>query len=152
MNILRMEKKYLHWGHDISPEEKPYEVGLNMFVSLKKSQNFIGRQIMEKNLHKDCNKRLVFLTLENSENPGSPLLLHEEPIYMNNKIVGKTTSGNYSFYFKKNMSIGLIKLDDNFKIKDLINNQFEIEVAKKRYEAKLNLEPLHDPKNKYIRE
>ena len=26
---LRMEKGYLHWGHDISPEENQYEAGLN---------------------------------------------------------------------------------------------------------------------------
>jgi len=25
MDILRMENGYLHWGHDISPEENQYE-------------------------------------------------------------------------------------------------------------------------------
>ena len=40
------------------------------------------------------------LTLKNSR-PGNPLLLHEEPIYLNDNIIGKTTSGNYSFNYNK---------------------------------------------------
>ena len=96
-----------------------------------------------------CNKRLIFLTLDNE--PGDPLLLHEEPIYMEGKIAGKTSSGQYSFNYKKHMSMGHIKLDEVFTLNDIKNNKFEIEVAKKRYEAKLNLQPLHDPKNILIR-
>ena len=98
-----------------------------------------------------CNKRLIYLTLKKEDNPGNPLLLHEEPIYMNNKIVGKTSSGQYSFNYKKSMSMGHITLKENFKLNDIQNNNFEIEVAKKRYEAKLNLKPLHDPKNILIK-
>ena len=49
------------------------------------------------------------------------------------------------------MSMGHIKLDEVFTLNDIKNNKFEIEVAKKRYEAKLNLQPLHDPKNILIR-
>ena len=149
MDILRMEKGYLHWGHDISPEENPYEVGLNIFVSFKKSENFLGRKVMENVKNNGCNKRLIFLTLDNE--PGDPLLLHEEPIYMDWKIAGKTSSGQYSFNYKKHMSMGHIKLDEVFTLNDIKNNKFEIEVAKKRYEAKLNLQPLHDPKNILIR-
>ena len=49
------------------------------------------------------------LTLKNSK-PGSPLLLHDEPIYCDGKIVGRTTSGNYSFNYEKNMSFGYLNL------------------------------------------
>ena len=35
MDIMRMEKMYLHWGHDISPEENPFEaVSNNIFGTL----------------------------------------------------------------------------------------------------------------------
>jgi len=27
MDTMRMEKGYLHWGHDMSPEENQYEAG-----------------------------------------------------------------------------------------------------------------------------
>ena len=81
------------------------------------------------------------LTLKDSQ-PGSPLLLHDEPIYCNGKIVGRTTSGNYSFNYKKNMSFGYIKSEYSLEEKDI-----EIEVEKKRYKAIIETIPLHDPHN-----
>ena len=88
------------------------------------------------------------LTLKNNK-PGFPLLLHDEPIYYDGKIVGRTTSGNYSFNYEKNMSLGYINLD--FPIEELAKKSFFIEVEKKKYEAILQTEPLHDPKNKIIK-
>ena len=84
------------------------------------------------------------LTLVNSV-PGKPLLLHDEPIYFDGKIVGETTSGNYSFCYNKNIAFGYI--DANIDKKNSQDKTFEIEVAKIKYKANLELEPLHDPKN-----
>ena len=55
-------------------------------------------------------RRFVMLALKESK-PGNPLLLHEEPIYLDDKIIGKTTSGNYSFNYNKNLSFGYINSD-----------------------------------------
>ena len=88
------------------------------------------------------------LTLKNSK-PGSPLLLHDEPIYCDDKIVGRTTSGNYSFYYEKNMSLGYINLVS--PIEELAKKNFFIEVEKKKHEAILQTQPLHDPENKIIK-
>ena len=88
------------------------------------------------------------LTLKKSL-PGSPLLLHDEPIYCENKIVGRTTSCNYSFNYKKNMSLGYINLD--LSIEELAKKVFFIEVEKKKYEAVLQTKSLHDPENKIIK-
>ena len=91
---------------------------------------------------------MVMLTLKDSQ-PGSPLLLHDEPIYCENKIVGRTTSCNYSFNYKKNMSLGYINLDST--IDELAKKTFFIEVEKKKYEAILQKKMLHDPENKIIK-
>ena len=64
------------------------------------------------------------LVLKNSE-PGNPLLLHEEPIYLNNDIIGKTTSGNYSFNYNKNLSFGYIQSD--LTNEELVKNNLYIE-------------------------
>ena len=66
-------------------------------------------------------------------------------------LVGKTSSGVYSFNYKKSISMGHVKLDEIFKLSDITNNSFEIEVAKKRYKAELNLQPMHDAKNILIK-
>ena len=43
-----MEKGYLHWGHDISSEENPFEAGLGFAVRLDKEEDFIGKQALLK--------------------------------------------------------------------------------------------------------
>ena len=148
MDIKRMEKGYLHWGHDITPEENPFEAGLGFAVKLNKEQNFIGKKALKKIDQSQLTKKLCMFTLEKSE-PGKPLLLHEEPIYLDGTIVGKTTSGNYSFNFNKNMSFGYI--NKYHLLNDLKNKTFEIEVAKKKYRANLDFQALHDPKNIMIK-
>ena len=74
------------------------------------------------------------------KNPGKPLLLHDEPIYLDQKIIGRTTSGNYSFNFKKNLSFGYV--NSGLKEKDLIGKNIYIEVEKKKYFAKIETKPL----------
>ena len=57
--------------------------------------------------NKKIDRKFAMFVLKNSK-PGSPLLLQEEPIYLDDKIIGKTTSGNYSFNYDKNLSFGYI--------------------------------------------
>ena len=45
MDIMRMETGFLHWVHDISPEENQYEAGLNFAISYKKNTDFIGKNL-----------------------------------------------------------------------------------------------------------
>ena len=73
--------------------------------------------------------------------PGNPLLLHEEPIYLDKDIIGKTTSGNYSFNYNKNLSFGYINSDISNEM--LLNKNLYIEIEKKKYEANLILKPLN---------
>ena len=79
------------------------------------------------------------LVLNNSE-PGKPLILHDEPIYLEDKIIGRTTSGNYSFNYKKNLAFGYI--ENKYSDIDLINKDLFIEIEKKKYLADLLLKPL----------
>ena len=74
------------------------------------------------------------------QKPGNPLLLHEEPIYLDNHIVGKTTSGNYSFNFSKNLSFGYIQSD--LTCEELATENIYIEVEKKKYPAEILTKPL----------
>ena len=112
MDIMRMESGFLHWGHDISPEENQYQAGLSFTISSKKVDKFIGKKALEKIKKEKIKSRFAMFTLKDSK-PGEPLLLHDEPIYLENKIIGRSTSGNYSFNFRKNLAFGYI--NDDFK-------------------------------------
>ena len=80
--------------------------------------------------------------------PGEPLLLHEEPIYLDDKIIGRTTSGNYSFNFNKNISFGYVNSGNS--IGDLINKNLSIEVEKKKYPVTIIEKPLNQKNIKNI--
>ena len=145
MDTMRMEKGYLHWGHDMSPEENQYEAGLSFAISYKKNVDFIGKEALLKIKEQKSKKKLVILSLKENR-PGFPLLLHDEPILSDGKIIGITTSGNYSFNFKKNMAFGYVNSEINLNGKDI-----EIEVEKIKYKAFIETKPLHDPDNKIIK-
>ena len=140
LDTMRMETGFLHWGHDISPEENQYQAGLNFAISYKKNVNFIGKSALAKIKCKPLDKRLMMFVLKNNE-PGNPLLLHDEPIYLEDKIIGRTTSGNYSFCFNKNLSFGYVN-SGNTK-ETLRNKNIFIEVEKKKYPVEILNKPLN---------
>ena len=140
MDIMRMESGFLHWGHDISPEENQYQAGLNFTISYKKNFNFIGKDALLKIKDKPLEKTMMMFTLKDSK-PGQPLLLHEEPIYLDDKIIGRTTSGNYSFCFDKNLSFGYVNSGNT--IETLKDKNLFIEVEKVKYPVEILLKPLN---------
>jgi 4-methylaminobutanoate oxidase (formaldehyde-forming) len=145
MDIMRMESGFLHWGHDISPEENQYQAGLSFTISYKKDLDFIGKKSLEKIKNKKQTKRFIMLSLKDSS-PGQPLLLHDEPIYLKDRIIGRTTSGNYSFNYNKNLSFGYI--NSKYSNVELSKMDLYIEVAKQKYQANVEVSPL---KNKEVR-
>ena len=147
MDIMRMESGFLHWGHDISPEENQYQAGLSFAISNSKNIDFIGKKALEKIKKDRIKSRFLMFTLENSK-PGEPLLLHDEPIYLEEKIIGRTTSGNYSFNFKKNLMFGYVNND--FSNDELQKKKLFVEVEKQKYPIKLNLKPLKQTNYKNI--
>ena len=145
LDILRLEKKFLHWGHDITSENNPFESKLSFAVNFKKKENFIGREALEKIKDKPSAKRLELFSLKNRFKPGAPLLLHDEPIFnKENKIVGYTTSSNFSFCYNKNICLAYINGEIDCK------NLF-LEVEGERHALNFEKEPLHDPTSRLMR-
>ena len=135
-----MESGFLHWGHDISPEENQYQAGLQFAISYKKNINFIGKEALLKIKDQKPTKFLAMMVLKDNK-PGQPLLLHEEPIYLDDKIIGRTTSGNYSFNFEKNIYFGYVNSGNT--IENLIDKNLSIEIEKKKYPVSLIQKPLN---------
>ena len=75
-------------------------------------------------------------------------MLHDEPIYLDDKIIGWTTSGNYSFNFEKNLTFGYVTVD--LSKEDLKNKNLYVEVAKMKYIAELQDKPLNQKNFKTI--
>ena len=147
LDTMRMETGFLHWGHDMSPEENQYQAGLNFVISYDKNVDFIGKEAISKIKNKHLDKRIMMFTLIDSQ-PGQPLLLHDEPIYLEDKIIGRTTSGNYSFCFNKNLSFGYV--NSALKKDALKSKNIYIEVEMKKYPVNILEKPLNQKNYKNI--
>ena len=120
-----------------------FPVGNNFFVCepiIFKNFNFIGKDALLKIKDKPLEKTMMMFTLKDSK-PGEPLLLHEEPIYLDDKIIGRTTSGNYSFCFDKNLSFGYVNSGNT--IHTLKDKNLFIEVEKIKYPVEILSKPLN---------
>ena len=147
LNSLRMEKAYLHWGHDITIEETPFEAGVGFCVNLKKTKKFLGQEKLEEKLKEGSTKRRVNFSLHDK----NVLLYHNEPIFYDGNPVGEITSGMYGHYLDKSLGMGYINFENKDKLEEMLKEQkFEIEIAGSKYKADASLAAFYDPKREKI--
>ena len=63
IDSCRMEKGYLYWSGDITPDYNPYEAGLGFCVALDKG-DFIGRDALAKIKAEGVTRKLCSFTVE----------------------------------------------------------------------------------------
>jgi len=141
MDCCRMEKGYRHWGHDISDEDSPVESGLMFAVKMSKP-DFIGKMAVERLRHNPPPRKLVSFLLQDP----MPLLYHNEPIWLNGKIVGRTTSGAYAHTLGAAAALGLIEMQ-GIDAQNLSGLPFEIEIAGRKFKSRASTQALYDPEN-----
>jgi 4-methylaminobutanoate oxidase (formaldehyde-forming) len=153
LDSLRCEKGYRHWGHDIGPEDTPFEAGLGFAVRLDKPTHFIGRDALWRQ-REEIDKaggplrRLVQFTLDD---PG-PVLLRDEPIRRDGALVGRITSGAYGHTLGRSVGMGYVARD-GAPITDayVTGGKFDIEIAGARVPASPHLRPPRDPGGERVR-
>ena len=146
LDSCRIEKAYRHWGHDIGEEDTPLEAGLMFAVKLDKG-DFIGRDALLRRRDSGATRRLLqFLLLD-----PDPLLYHDEPIWADGELVGRTTSGAYGHSLGGAVALGYVQGNQTTIASLVASARFEIEVAGRRIAAKASLAPMYDPNNLRIR-
>ncbi len=151
MNNCRTEKAYRHWGHDIADEDTPIEAGMGFAVAWDKPGGFIGRDaLLKQKAQKVQEKRFVCLALEDNS-VSAPMIYHEEPIYRNGVIVGSTTSGAWGHRVTLSLGLGYVKNAEGVTKDWIESGNWEIELAWKRYKARVQLQGFYDPKGERIK-
>ncbi len=140
----RLEKGYLHWGHDVGPDDSPLQAGLDFSIRLNK--DFIGKAALLGQQQNGVPGYLIQFAVD-AQTP--PLLLHDEPIYSGSEIVGRTTSGGLGFRTNKALCHAYIMGSDSRQ--DLLNQAYEIEVAGERFSLIALDQPAYDPENLRLR-
>ncbi len=148
LNSLRMEKGYRHWGHDIADEDSPLHAGLEFAVAWEKPGGFIGRDALLAQKSQGLKRRLVQFALRDPE----PLLYHNEPIWRDDRIVGRVTSGMFGHTVGKSLAMGYVTNPDGLADAEFLESgHYEIEVACQRYAADASLIAWYDPRNERVR-
>lgn len=135
IDTLRMEKGYLYWSSDITPDYNPYEAGLGARVALGKGP-FIGRGALQRIKQQGPSRRLATFTIE-GDLPvfGGEAILHE------GRVVSVTSSGNVGHTIGKPIVYGYLPIE-------LAEAQdFTIEAFGEQAPAVRRDGPLYDPGN-----
>jgi len=96
LNALRIEKGYLHWGHDMAYTESPHQIGLDFICKTEKNIPFIGRDAYLNRKEEGVGPHLCSIKLKDS----TAMLHHNEPVLRDDKVVGFITSGAFIYTHK----------------------------------------------------
>ena len=145
MDSLRIEKGFRHFGHDITDEDHVLEAGLGFAVK-PDSGDFIGRDAVLAKKETGLARRMVQFRLKDPE----PLLIHNEALVRDGKIIGITTSGNYGHHLGGAIGMGYVPCAGETPA-DILGATYEIEIAGQRFGAEASLKPMYDPKSERVR-
>jgi glycine cleavage system aminomethyltransferase T/glycine/D-amino acid oxidase-like deaminating enzyme len=134
IDSCRMEKGYLYWSGDISPDYNPYEAGLGFCVALEKGA-FIGREALAKIKAAGLTRKLCSFTID-----GFAPLHGGEAIFHGGKLVGSTTSVGYGHTVGKTIAFGYLPIEIAGQ------KEFVIEAFGKAHKATRGPRCLYDAK------
>ncbi len=136
---LRLEKGYVYWSTDVTPDTTPWESGLGWRVNLNKG-DFCGRAALVAQQKAGVTKRLCTFTLESMAYP-----VGGEAIIADDRVVGFTTSANFGHSVGKPIAYGYVPV----ALAD--RTDFIIEVYGEPIRATRHDGPLYDPSNSRLR-
>jgi 4-methylaminobutanoate oxidase (formaldehyde-forming) len=101
IDTMRMEKGYVYWSTDVTPDTNPFEAGLGGRIRFDKG-DFIGRDALL-DARSNVKRRLAVFTLEEMAYPvGGEAIIYE------GEVVGFTTSANFGHTIGKPIAYGYV--------------------------------------------
>lgn len=105
IDSMRIEKRYLAWGTDITPDHNPIEAGLQFLIDWQK-YNFLGADALRKIKETGVDRKLVCLALD------KPLpVFGSEAILVDGVPIAQSTSGNFGYTVGKSLVLGYVPIE-----------------------------------------
>ena len=138
IDSLRLEKRYLAWGVDITPDYNPFEAGLEFLIDWNKG-DFIGVDALARIKREGVARKLVCLALD------QPLqVFGGEAIFCDGEVVAQTTSGNFGYSVGNSLVLGYLPVEL------LERDDFMVEAFGERSPASIVKGAAYDPKRDKI--
>ncbi|XP_061497155.1 pyruvate dehydrogenase phosphatase regulatory subunit, mitochondrial isoform X2 [Anopheles gambiae] len=147
--LLRIDKFIPFWGDELTSMTTPFEAGVFYSISqLKKKENFIGRQALERQKRDGLRKRLVLFHVEDIDIDKDVWPWGGEPLYRNNEFCGTVTSAGYGFASEKLVCLGYISRPDSNAVRTITTEfimdkdaVYHIDIAGKRFRLTQYIHP-----------
>ncbi len=140
LNSLRMEKGFIVWAGDVSPDYTPLHAGLDRLIAWKKG-DFVGRAALEKlRANGGPDRRLCTFTLDRKVP-----VYGGECILRDGKVLGVTSSGDFGHTIGRPIVMGYVPAAEAG------HGDYEIEVYGERIKARRAEGPLYDPEGMRMR-
>ena len=133
-NSMRLEKGYRSYGAEMTCEHNPYEAGLSFAV--RKSGGYIGFEKYSQIDPTQIKKKLCCLVIKNDFD----VVMGKEPVLVNNKIVGYTTSAYYGHTIGAPLAYAWLPIEHSS-----VGTNVEIQYFDKKVKAKVGNDPQFDP-------
>jgi glycine cleavage system aminomethyltransferase T/glycine/D-amino acid oxidase-like deaminating enzyme len=102
IDSLRVEKGYLAWGADLTPEEDPFQAGLGFAVDMTK--DFLGREALEARRGRRDRPRLACVVLDDPR----AMVLGNEPVFAGDDVVSRVTSGGIGYAVERSIAFAYL--------------------------------------------
>ena len=138
IDTMRMEKGYVYWSADVTPDTTPFEAGLGGRVRFAKG-DFCGRAALER-ARDGVTRRLCTLRLGAEAYP-----VGGEAIIADGAVVGFTTSANYGHTIGAPIALGYVPVEHASR------TDFVVEVYGEPIPATRAEGSLYDPRHERLR-
>ena len=136
--IRRIEGGMLSYHADMTINTNPLELGLDKYVDLDKDFNFVGKKALISILDKGIDRKQVGIIIDDDPMLGPNTRFWD--IYVDDSVVGKVTSAVYSPRLKKNIALGMIKVDYSN-----LGQALTVDSGTKKLHAVVCQKPFYDP-------
>lgn len=140
---MRIEKRFLAFGHDLDSDVTPLQAGLDH--TLDWDSDFIGRAALKELARQLLVSRFVTILLDSPD--AQPI--GGEPVVLDGNIIGKTTSAAFGYRVGKSIAIALLGNPASLDIDGLA---VEIDIARQRFGGYISLIPAFDPDGSRMRQ
>ena len=137
---MRIEKGFCAMGHELDRDITPVAAGLDFAV--RKSGGFIGAAAIAAERDAGTGPRIAALSLDDTDaNP-----LGHEPVYLDETIIGKTTSCGFGYRVGRAVALALMDrpLADGTRVM--------VDIARQTFSATITNGPLYDPEGRRMRD
>ena len=139
---MRIEKRFLAYGHDIDTDTTPLEAGLG--YTLRRDKDFLGRDALLRLEDRPPKQRMTTIVLDDA----NAVPLGSEPVYLGDRIVGKTTSAAFGYRVGKPVALAML---DSERLSEAPAQRVDIDIAGSRVAGGVTFEAAFDPRGARMR-